>query len=222
MASKKSIWYHIGHALERARRAPDPERKVAGLGERRSGGERLPTRTPERQPIPSADDLMAAGVAVVVDRMLAGWTGRKAPGVWHLLRAGAAGATAAILVDLVRPLLNEDATFSALDRETADRVLAGVGQGLVYGAVVEPRIPGPALMKGAVYGSAEYATDTVGGLASLLGAHTPQRRMPFLGDVLEGVDPHDRAYLEHLIFGITLALLYESKPSSNGIRPEGE
>jgi hypothetical protein len=222
MASKKTIWYHIGHALERARRAPAPERKVAGLAERQTGTERLRTRSDERQPTPSADDLMTAGVAVVVDRLLAGWTGRKAPGIAHLLRAGAAGATAAILVDLVRPLLNEDAAFSSLDRETADRVLAGVGQGLVYGALVEPRIPGPALVKGALYGSVEYATDTMGGLAGLLGAHTPQRRMPFLGDVLEGLDPHDRAYLEHLVFGVTLALLYESNPSSNGIRPEGE
>jgi len=165
---------------------------------------------------------MAAGVAVVVDRILAGWTGRRTPALSSLIRAGAAGATAAILVDLVRPLLNGQAGFPALDRETADRVLAGVGQGLVYGGVVEPRVPGPALLKGALYGSVEYATDPMGGLTGLLGAHTPQARLPFVGDVLEGLDDHDRAYLEHLVFGITLALLYEPNPSSNGIRPDGE
>jgi hypothetical protein len=221
MASKKSIWYHIGHALERSRRAPDPERRVMGLAHRRAEPEIAREREP-RQPIPSADELMSAGVAVVVDRVLAGWSGRKAPSFSKLLRAAAAGATAAVLVDLLRPLLNEDGAFPGMDRETADRVLAGVGQGLVYGSIVEPRVPGPALIKGAIYGSAEYATDPVGGLHGLLGAHVPQNRLPIVGDVFDVVAPHDRAFLEHLVFGITLALLYESSSSSNGIRPEEE
>ena len=40
--------------------------------------------------------------------------------------------------------------------------------------------------------------------------------------LVDGVDAHDRAYLEHLIFGIALALIYESRPSSNGIRFDEE
>jgi len=192
-----------------------------GLAHRRAEPEIAREREP-RQPIPSADELMSAGVAVVVDRVLAGWSGRKAPSFSKLLRAAAAGATAAVLVDLLRPLLTEEGAFPGLDRETADRVLAGVGQGLVYGSIVEPRVPGPALIKGALYGSAEYATEPVGGLHGLLGAHVPQNRLPIVGDVFDVVAPHDRAFLEHLVFGITLALLYESSSSSNGIRPEEE
>lgn len=192
-----------------------------GLAHRRAEPEIAREREP-RQPIPSADELMSAGVAVVVDRVLAGWSGRKAPSFSKLLRAAAAGATAAVLVDLLRPLLAEEGAFPGLDRETADRVLAGVGQGLVYGSIVEPRVPGPALIKGALYGSAEYATEPVGGLHGLLGAHVPQNRLPIVGDVFDVVAPHDRAFLEHLVFGITLALLYESSSSSNGIRPEEE
>lgn len=192
-----------------------------GLAHRRAEPEIAREREP-RQPIPSADELMSAGVAVVVDRVLAGWSGRKAPSFSKLLRAAAAGATAAVLVDLLRPLLTEEGAFPGLDRETADRVLAGVGQGLVYGSIVEPRVPGPALIKGALYGPAEYATEPVGGLHGLLGAHVPQNRLPIVGDVFDVVAPHDRAFLEHLVFGITLALLYESSSSSNGIRPEEE
>jgi hypothetical protein len=105
-----------------------------------------------------------------------------------------------------------------LDKEMGDRLIAGVGQGLVYGAVVEPRVPGPSLVKGALYGTAEYAVDPVGGLSRLLGAHAPQHRLPVIGHLLKDLDPHDRAYLEHVVFGVALALLYGSSPSSNGIR----
>ena len=224
MAPRKSIWFHIGSAYERARQgAPAARTAVAGLADRRvdrpkAGDAEKPSAS--RPPLPATDDLMAAGVAMIVDRALGGWGKRKEPGFAGLIRAGAAGAAAALLVDLVRPLLHADADLPVLDRETADRLLAGVGQGLVYGAIVEPRMPGPALVKGALFGSVEYAAEPLGGLTGLLGPHTPQGRLPVIGDVVASLDPLDRVYLEHLIFGIALALLYESKPSSNGIRPD--
>ncbi|MEM7415032.1 MAG: hypothetical protein AAF389_06000 [Gemmatimonadota bacterium] len=230
MTSTKSIWFHLGHALERARHAqPRAERKVLGLAERRAeaedpsrDGHGLPAQRPAQNEVPSADELVAAAIAVSVDHLLARWTGSRTPGFTKLLRACAAGATAAVLVDLVRPLLRGDRSVPILDEGTADRLIAGASQGLVYGGVVEPRLPGSSVMKGAIYGSAEYAADPVGGLGSLLGSHTPQRRLPFVGELLDGVEPDDRAYLEHLVFGIALAILYESSPSSNGIPDEDE
>jgi hypothetical protein len=165
---------------------------------------------------------MAAGVAMLVDRLLGGWGRRSKPGITGLVRAGVAGAAAALLVDLARPLMRGKAEIPVIDRDTADRLVAGVGQGLVYGAVVEPRLPGPAVLKGAVYGSVEYATDPIGGLSGLIGPHAPQRRLPVAGAVLDGFGHHDRAYVEHLLFGIALAMIYESSPSSNGIRLEEE
>ena len=96
-------------------------------------------------------------------------------------------------------------------------MIAGVAQGLVYAAIVEPRTPGPALLKGALYGSVEYAADPLGGLAAVFGGQTPQARIPVIGDFLDGLDAHDRAFIEHLVFGIALALLYDPSPSSNGI-----
>lgn len=220
MAGKNSIWYTLGHALERARHTPPARKGIPGLAERA-------TKSPDRQgqeraPVPTADELVAAGAAVVVDRVLATWTGRKAPGFTRLLRAGAAGAAAALLTDLVRPLVTGRRDRPLIDADTADRMLAGAGQGLVYGSIVEPRMPGPALLKGAVYGSAEYWSDPVGGLSGLLGGHAPQRHLPVLGDVMDALDARERAYLEHLIFGIALALIYESRSASRGITPEEE
>jgi len=198
MSSKKSIWFQRdGARVDAHDDAPRPT-------------------------LPSADDLMAAGVTMIVDRAIGRRGGRSAPSFKRLVRAGAAGAAAALLVDLVRPLLHGKAHPPVSDGGTADRVISGIGHGLLYGAVIEPRVPGPAVVKGALYGSVEYATDSVGGLSGLLGSHAPQSRLPVVGDILDGLNSHDRAYLEHVLFGISLALIYESSPSSNGIPPEEE
>jgi hypothetical protein len=222
MASNKSIWYHVGHALERARHSAPERRTVAGLEERREGARRKPKLAAERVPLPSADDMLAAGVALVVDRVLSGWGRKDPPGLTRLMRAGAAGAAAALIADLVRPLVRGEPGLPGIDRATADRMLSGAAQGLLYGAVVEPRLPGHALVKGAVYASAEYWTDPMGGLAELLGGHAPHRHLPVLGEALDALGEHDRAYLEHLVFGIALALIYEPRSSSSRILPEDE
>jgi len=216
MASDTSIWYRLGHALERARHVP-----AAPEGAERGQVDDQDTALP-RPETPSSDELMAMGITFLVDRALDGWGRRREPGIGGLLRAAASGAIAALLVDLVRPLLRDDADLPGIDHDTAGRMLVGLGQGLVYGGVVEPRVPGPSLLKGAVYGSVEYAVHPMGGLSGLLGSHTPQGRIPFVGDLLGGLADEDRAYLEHLIFGIALALIYESSPASNGIRPDDE
>lgn len=220
MSSDKSIWFRLGHALERARHsAPSAHGSLEGLSERAGADHGTAVRAPK---VPSSDELMAAGVALVVDRVLGGWGKRSSPGLTALLRAAVAGVAAALLAELVRPLLRDEGGLPGLDRDTAGHLLAGLGQGLVYGGVVEPRVPGPALLKGAVYGSVEYAVHPFGGLSGILGRHAPQRRVPFVGAVFDDLDGSDRAYLEHLVFGIALALIYESSASSNGMRPDDE
>ena len=124
--------------------------------------------------------------------------------------------------DLVRPLLRGRVELPSLDQDTVDRILAGAAQGLLYAGVVEPRIPGPPLLKGTLYGSTEYVADPAGGLTRLLGGESPLRRIPVLGHLLENLDPHDRVYLEHVTFGIVLALLYGSSPRNNGIAPPAD
>jgi hypothetical protein len=78
------------------------------------------------------------------------------------------------------------------------------------------------VLKGTLYGSTEYVADPAGGLTRLLSTRSALRRIPLvslLARLLEDLDPHDRVYLEHVTFGIVLAILYGSSPRSNGIAP---
>lgn len=220
MASDKSLWYRLGFALERARHAPPGEKRtLAGLAERRT-----PTARGRRSEPPaetsSVDDLLATGAVALALKALDAWRPRRKASLVGLVRAGAAGAAAALLVELVRPLLSGRAETPTFGPETADRVVEGAGQGLLYGALVEPRLPGPALLKGTLYGSAEYAVLPAGGLVRLLESHGPLHRLPFVATLLRGAGARDRPYLEHVAFGISLALLYRSSLSNNGIRLE--
>lgn len=223
MSSDQSIWYRIGYALERARvNVPkSPARKLTSLAERRrEGGARTRDEDAVDGGTPGgADDLLASAAVVALGKVLEGWHPRRPSGLLRLVRAGASGAVAALLVELLRPLITGDPHARSLDEDTVDRLLAGAGQGLVYGAVVEPRLFGPDMLKGTLYATAEYALHPLGGLHRLLGAHAPLRRIPGVGSLLDGLDPHDRVYLEHVTFGIALALLYgpESRSRSNGI-----
>ncbi len=224
MSSESSIWFRLGYALEHTRQAPaSGARKLAKLQERRPasppGRGRL---LPPPADWPSADQLVASGVLALAAKALDAWRPRHRTGAKDLLKAGLAGAAAAWAVEAVRPLMEGRARLPELDQHTLERILVGAGQGLVYSAVVEPRLPGPAVLKGVVYGSAEYAVDPMGGMAGLLGTQAPLRRVPVLGALLEGLTPHDRSYVEHLAFAITMALIYGSRPSSSGILDEDD
>jgi hypothetical protein len=212
MAAKHSIWYHLGHALERARHTPPERDRVTGLVRRKAELERTREERLARPALPSSDELLATGIAVVVERVLAGWSGRGSPGFTRLVRAGAAGAAAALLIDLVRPLITGSRDRHVVDEGTADRLLAGAGQGLLYGSIVEPRLPGPAILKGAAFGSVEYLADPAGGLSGLLGSHAHPGPLRVLEHLREGVAAEQRTYLEHVMFGVALAALYGSGP----------
>ncbi|MEJ2206834.1 MAG: hypothetical protein P8170_22325, partial [Gemmatimonadota bacterium] len=158
MSSQKSMWYRLGFALERARHAPSARPgKLAGLGERNRPARRSERRGTDPASWPSADDLIASGAVAVVAKALDVWRPRKRTGIMRILKAGAAGAGAALLTDLARALLTGRAQGPTMADRAVERALAGASQGLVYGLVVEPRIPGPPVLKGALYGTAEYA-----------------------------------------------------------------
>jgi hypothetical protein len=222
MPHNKSFWYKVGFALEKALQAPSSGGKaLASLKDRReSAQQRTSRKIPSPESWPTADELVASGMAAVAGRVLEKWHPRGGTSVVRLVRAGASGAAAAFLVEFLRPLAEGRIEAPDMSRELADRVLVGAGQGLVYGSLVEPRVPGPAAVKGAVYGSAEYAVDPMGGLSRLLGPHSPQGRLPVVAHLLDDLDRHDRAYMEHVVFGIALALLYGSSRSNSGMRIE--
>jgi hypothetical protein len=127
------------------------------------------------------------------------------------------GAGAAVIVELARPLLRGERSLPELDEGTFDRVLEGIAQALAYAAVVEPRLGGPGVLRGAAYGAAEYAALPLGGLARVFGRATPQGRIPIAGRLLEGLGDADRSFLEHLAFGAVMGALYGTDDENSGI-----
>jgi hypothetical protein len=178
----------------------------------RSLAERL---TGERDAAPSErdgrdalDTVIAAGSAALLSRILQLREPDRRTGVTDLLRAGAAGAGASLLHELVAPLLHGELRAPELDGDLGEALLAGAARGLVYASLVEPRLPGPALARGLVFGTAEYLASPWGGLTKLAGRSAPHRRIPLFSGLFEGSDEKEDRVLDHLAFAVALAALY--------------
>lgn len=223
MASTKNIWFQLGHAIERARQGiPASETSVASSTRRLVEQEERKTQgSPVSSSTSASDELMVAGVAMVIDRVLGSWSQRTETDSRQLFRAAASGAVAAFIVDLLKPLLQGKPDVPVVDRQTVDHIITGARQGMVYGAIVESRIPGPPIAKGVIFGAAEYMTNPLGGVSKLLERHAPQSRLPMLSQVLKTLEDHEKLWVEHVAFGVALALIYQSKDSSSGILKEG-
>jgi len=220
MASEQSFWFRVGYALERA------INPTTTAGERFSnlGAQSQKKATSDvSQPSvtwPLPDQVVPTALVAAASEVMEMWRPRRRARLTRLVRAGVSGAAAAVLLDLLKPILSGNPAQPLLDKAAGNRMLAGVSQGLLYGTIVEPHLPGPPILKGALFGCAEYAAIPAGGLSQLLGGHAPKGQLPVLASFFETVGRHDRAYVEHMVFGIALALIYESSPSNNGILTE--
>ena len=154
------------------------------------------------------DALLTVGAGSILTRVLTLWPTRGRPSFFRLFRAGAAGAAAAFLAKLARPALTGEASDGSLEEELTDILLTGAGRGLIYAALVEPRLPAPSLLQGAAYGSLEYALSPWGGLGKLAGSKAPQGRIPALSILMQDRGAHE-TLVEHVAFGVALALLYD-------------
>jgi hypothetical protein len=221
MSESPSIWYRIGYALERARMEPlagrlrgleerrrnggaAPKDRGASGGSQRAEGERVHPREN------ALDALIAAGAGAIAGKVVGLVPAHRSPGVLALLRAGAAGAGAALLRELLDPLIRGELRLSRPGPELGDALLAGAARGLLYASVLEPRLPGSAAVRGVLYGSLEYAVSPFGGLTTLVGDRAPHRRIPLLQGLFEDYALGEDSYLDHLAFGVALALLYGS------------
>lgn len=213
MPKNQDLWYRIGYALEstrgrgtvtkgRSHRKPTPVKEVPGRVL-----EGIARRVLADLPPEVMETIFTVGAGTVLTRVLSLWPGRGRPGVFRLFRGGASGAAAALLTELVRPVLTGKKAEKALEEELTDILLSGAGRGLLYAALVEPRTPGPPALQGTVYGAMEYALTPWGGLGELAGSAVPYRRVPVLSVLLRGRG-EEEAFLEHLAFGVVLALLY--------------
>jgi len=211
MQTKENLWYRVGYALETVR-ARIPAAKGKGQVAPPSPEESPPlSRTsPGVTPDVSGkvlDALLTVGAGSVLARAVSLWPSRRGPGLFRLFRAGAAGAAAAFLAELIRPTLTGKKADTPLEEEITDVLLAGAGRGLLYAALVEPRIPGHPVLQGAVYGGLEYALSPWGGLSELAGSHSPQGKIPALRVLLKDRGA-DEQLVEQIAFGVALSLLY--------------
>ena len=210
MPKKDDLWYRIGFALETARQrvptSPAPAGKLLKKSLKKRGrGKPAPLDEASHKLL---EAFLSVGAGTVLTRLLAFWPGRRSPGLLGLGRAGAAGAAAAFLAELLRPALTGAKSESSIEDDITDILLSGAGRGLLYAAIVEPRIPGPSLIQGSTYGALEWALTPWGGLEELAGSAAPHRKIPILSVLLKG-RKGEEDHLEHLAFGIALALLYE-------------
>ncbi len=217
MSANERFWYRLGYALERAR-VPIPTG---------SGPAGRPSRSSVRRPAAEADGLEKAveqlfstgSRTLAVRAMERAFSGRS-PSWASLLRAGAAGAGAALLRGLLRPLTTRSGGAVSLDAELLDEVVSGTGRGLVYG-ILDPYLPGSGLVRGTAFGTADYLAAPWGGLRTVLHPLSPLGRMPMLSRLVDGAgETEERSYLEHLVFGIAFALLYRSSAARSGTSDE--
>jgi hypothetical protein len=152
--------------------------------------------------------LLSAGAGALAAKLLGIIPSRGKPGVMGLVRAGAAGAGAALLRELLNPVLRGEPRIAGLSPRSGDALLAGAARGLLYAAMLEPRLPGPIPVQGILYGSLEYAVSPWGGLTGVLGERAPHRRIPLLNGLFTDDRLGEDSYLDHLLFGVALALFY--------------
>lgn len=164
------------------------------------------------------DLLLAAGTGTAVSRLLAAWPARRRPTLVRLLRAAAAGASATLLRELLEPLIRGRAELPRFDPGTADRMTAGAARGLIYGGVLDPRLPGPAMARGLTFAAAEYLLSPWGGLRGVVGRHAPYRKLPVLSQLLDDPDAGEEEFLDHLVFGLALGLLYGEEDGGVSVR----
>jgi len=203
--ARNSVWYRIGYALERAsgdRRSVRLRSLAERLGGNRSHG---PSDGDARDAL---DAVIAAGSTAILSRILHLREPDRRTGLADLLRAGAAGVGASLLHELTAPLLHGELRAPELDGDLGEALLAGAARGLLYASLVEPRLPGPALLRGVVFGTAEYLASPWGGLTKLAGRSAPHRRIPLFSGLFEGSKAGENGLLDHLAFAVALAALY--------------
>ena len=231
----KSIWYQLGYALESARHGARSAREVrsakkappAGKGrsaaEARSAGKARGEATdPERRPVSSTiDQLIATGTGILGDQLFSIVVGRR-PGTLRLTRAALAGAGAALALSLFRNGKNGTPEVGQSPHDPTAELLTGAARGMLYGAVLEPRLLGSPLLRGATYGVMEYVTSPFGGLDGILGASSPHRTMPIVAALLGPKDPGAESWAgsitDHVTFGVALGLLYGEGRARRGSR----
>ena len=214
----------MGYALEAARSRPTQTR-LRALGERLSAFRDSDKHAPpsaRRKDAPSKradeaaeskdgaevfDKLIFGGAAALAVRLLRMWPAQSKPGWSRISRAALAGAGATLLREMTAPLLRGRFELPEVREGLPGRLVSGAARGALFGGLIEPRLPGPPLLRGVAYGAAEYAVAPYGGLAGLLSSAAPWAKIPGLKQIVGEAEPGEDSLIEHMVFGIALALM---------------
>jgi len=199
MSDSKDPWFRIGYAVESARLRTPVKHEPAGA-------EKGKKRSPAARTEALLDALLATGTTALAGRLIGVLPGRRSPSSWRLIRAGLAGAGAAATLAVLRAALQPNREAQPLD--PTPEILAGTGRGILYGAILEPHLPGSAITRGLTFGVLEYMVAPMGGLDEVLGAASPRRTIPVLGALLRSDGLNAETFTENLVFGATLGILY--------------
>jgi hypothetical protein len=225
--SDDSVWYDLGRAFGHVAsawtgRATHPAAARSGSASRRSGAGSL---SDGENPV--VGDATAAAIASTVASlalsMLRSWKKGRGITTGALLRGAAAGAGAAGVVFALARLARKGEDVVGRDETAAtdliddliDRLLAGAGRGLVYAALLDPLLPGPPIVRGALAGTADYLALPLGGLFARLQSLSPIRRVPVISALLDTGEADDDSYVTFLAYGLVLGLLYGDPPAES-------
>jgi hypothetical protein len=221
MSDKETRWYDLGFALEKARQAPSRDRLdslVDRLMSFRNGTDGRAKgdsgRSSERRGSRGASDgadafdrVLGGGVAVLTQQLVRAVPTHSDPSVMRVAKGAAAGAAATLLRELTHPLLSGRLEFPSIADGFPERLASGAARGALFAAVLDPRIPGPAPLRGAVFASVEYLLAPGGGLSPYVGKIAPWRIIPGADSVVKKLERGEESIIDHLVFGLALALL---------------
>ena len=75
-----------------------------------------------------------------------------------------------------------------------DDLLSGAGKGIIYTAALDPLLPGPPALRGALVGTAEYRSAPWGGLLRQMSNLSPVEWIPIVGALLDAGDAEDNPF----------------------------
>lgn len=170
--------------------------------------ERIGDALPSTGGAPFALNQALAGVlTAAAGTALRRWAVRHRPGAGRMVRGALAGAGAAAIAAGLRAVLGDRLGERDEAPDLADELLRGAGRGVVYTAILDPVLPGPPALRGAVAGLAEYMAAPWGGLMGPLSSLTPAQKLPLVGALMKEGDTEEDPLVAYLLYGVALGLL---------------
>jgi len=198
-----SLWHTLGRTVETLTH-PRPRKRT-----RKGGKGRISLVDP-------LAGLAAGAATTLLTSTVTGWAKRRRPSLGRMARGALAGAGAAAVLFAFRRLTDSrESGVGDSTREIVDELLAGAGRGVLYAALLDPYLPGPPAVRGALAGTADFLAAPLGGLFSRLQPLSPIRRVPVVSVLLETGDADPDPYTAFLLHGIVLGI-FHGNPADRG------